>query len=138
MEENKNIEKLDAFAKKYVLEIPQEKPSVDFTASIMQSILTENTYATNVFKPKALITKKGWLLIIGLLLVAIFVPFKQMKEYSFSIPEFDFSFLNKFQMPNFFESLSVSNIVLYAVFFFGLMIIAQLVFLKGYFDKRVY
>ena len=137
MEENNNIEKLDAFAKKYVKEIPQEKPSVDFTAVLMQNILEENTSKSAIFTPKALITKKGWVLIIGLLLVAIFVPFKQMKEYSFSIPKFDFSFLNKFQMPNFIESFSISNTVLYAVFFFGLMLIAQLIFLKGYFEKRI-
>ena len=135
MGENKHIEELDAFAKKYVKEIPLEKTSIDFTASIMQTILKEN--ASNVFKTKALITKKGWFLIVSLLLVAIFVPFKQMKETSFTLPEVDFSFLSKFQIPNLFESIAVSNTVLYSVFFFGIMIFAQVVFLKGYFEKRI-
>ncbi|MEO9570462.1 MAG: hypothetical protein ABJH82_03505 [Polaribacter sp.] len=137
MEENKHIEKLDAFLKKYVKEIPQEKPSIDFTATIMQNILAENTVKSTVFKPKALITKKGWFLIIGLLLTAIFVPFKQMKETTIQFPKLDFSFLDKIIIPNLFESFSISNTVLYAVFFFGLMIMAQVVFLKGYFEKRI-
>ncbi|KGL64157.1 hypothetical protein [Polaribacter sp. Hel1_85] len=137
MEENKHIEELHTFAKKYVKEIPQEKPSLDFTAFIMQSILEESTSKSSVFTPKALITKKGWFLIIGLLLVAIFVPFKQMKENTIQLPKLDFSFFDKIQIPNLFESFSVSNTVLYAMFFFGLMIIAQVVFLKGYFEKRI-
>ena len=135
MGENKHIEELDAFAKKYVKEIPLEKTSIDFTASIMQTILKEN--ASNVFKTKALITKKGWFLIVSLLLVAIFVPFKQLKQTSIKLPEIDFSFMSKIQIPNLFEYLTVSNTVLYSVFFFGIMIFAQVVFLKGYFEKRI-
>ena len=135
MGENKHIEELDAFAKKYVKEVPLEKPSIDFTASIMQTILKEN--ASNVFKAKALITKKGWFLIVSLLLVAIFVPFKQLKQTSIKLPEIDFSFMSKIQIPNLFEYLTVSNTVLYSVFFFGIMIFAQVVFLKGYFEKRI-
>ena len=34
--------------------------------------------------------------------------------------------------------ISVSNITLYAVLFFGLLFFAQIVFLKKHFDKRVY
>ena len=136
MEENKHIEELDAFAKKYVKEIPQEKPSIDFTADIMQNILTESR--SSVFTPKALITKKGWFLIIGLLLVAIFMPFKQMKETTIKLPELNFSFFDKIQIPNLFESFAVSNTVLYSIFFFGLMVLAQVIFLKGYFEKRIH
>jgi hypothetical protein len=136
MEENKHNEELDAFAKKYVKEIPQEKPSMDFTATIMQNILEENS--ASVFTPKALITKKGWFLIIGLLLVAIFMPFKQIKETTIELPEINFSFFDKIQIPNLFESFSVSNTVLCAIFFFGLMIMVQVVFLKGYFERRIH
>lgn len=136
MEENKCIEELDAFAKKYVKEIPQEKPSIDFTAAIMHNIIEESR--SSVFTPKALISKKGWFLIIGLLLVAIFVPFKQMKETSIKFPELDFSFLDAVEIPNLFDLISVSNTVLYALFLFGLMVMAQVVFLKGYFEKRIY
>ena len=135
MGENKHIEELDAFAKKYIKEIPQEKPSLDFTASIMQSIVKEST--SKVFKTKALISKKVWILISLLVLAALFVPFKESKISALNLPELDFSFLDKIQMPNLFESFAVSNTVLYSIFFLGLMIIAQVVFLKGYFEKRI-
>ncbi len=135
MEENKYIEELDAFAKRYVKEIPQEKLSIDFTAAIMQNILEDSR--SSVFTPKALISKKGWFLITGLLIVAIFVPFKQMKETTIKFPELDFSFLDSVQIPNLFDLISVSETVLYALFFFGLMVMAQVVFLKGYFEKRI-
>ena len=136
MEENKHNEELEVFTKKYVKEIPQEKPSMDFTAAIMQNILAENR--ASVFTPKALITKKGWFLIIGLLLVAIFMPFKQMKETTIALPEINFSFFDKIQIPNLFESFYVSNTVLCALVFFGLMIMVQVVFLKGYFERRIH
>lgn len=135
MEENKYIEELDAFAKRYVKEIPQEKLSIDFTAAIMQNILEDSR--SSVFTPKALISKKGWFLITGLLIVAIFVPFKQMKETTIKFPELDFSFLDTVEIPNLFDLISVSETVLYALFFFGLMVMAQVVFLKGYFEKRI-
>lgn len=135
MAENRHIEELDTFAKKYVKEIPQEEPSIGFTVSIMENILKESN--KNVFTPKELITKKGWFLIVSFLLVILFVASKQIKESTIKVPKFDFSFLNKIQIPNLFESFSISNTVLYAVFFLGLMIMAQVVFLKGYFEKRI-
>ncbi|QNM87013.1 hypothetical protein H9W90_07840 [Polaribacter pectinis] len=134
MGENKHIKELDAFAKKYVKEIKAEKPSIDFTASIMQTIAEEKT--ADVFKTTALISKKVWFLILGLLAAAIFIPFKESKGTSLNMPEIHFSFLEKIQISNLFESISVSNTVLYSVFFFGLMVIAQVVFLKNHFDKR--
>ena len=134
MGENKNIKELDAFAKKYVKEIEQEKPSLDFTASLMNKIVLETN--SEVFKAKALITKKGWFVIATLLLAAVFIPFKTEEKSLLNLPDVDFSFFDKLQIPNLFESIAVSNTVLYAVFFFGLMIIAQVVFLKNHFDKK--
>lgn len=134
MGENKYIEELDTFSKKYVKEIQQEKPSLDFTSSIMQNIAKEKV--AKIFKTTALISKKAWFLIASMLLVAIFIPFSTSKESSIKILEVDFSFFNMIQIPNLFESISVSNTVLYSVFFFGLMVIAQVFFLKNYFNKR--
>ena len=134
MGENKHIEELDAFANKYVKEIPQEKPSFDFTASIMQTIAKEST--SKVFKTSALISKKGWFVVLTVIVAALFVSFKETEQSLFNLPELDLSFFDKIQIPNLFESIAVSNTVLYAVLFFGLMIIAQVVFLKNHFNKR--
>lgn len=135
MGENKHIKELDTFAKKYVKEIEQEKPSVDFTASLMQKIALESVNV-EVFKAKALISKKGWFIISSLIIGLVFIPFKASEKSLFNLPEVDLSFFDKLQIPNLFESISVSNTVLYAIFFFGLMIIAQVVFLKKHFEKR--
>tara|TARA_B100000809_G_scaffold133509_1_gene131232 strand:- start:67 stop:477 length:411 start_codon:yes stop_codon:yes gene_type:complete len=134
MEENKNTTELDAFAKKYVKEIHTESPSADFTASLMGKIVVE--HQKSVFKSKALISKKVWFLLFALLIALLFIPFKKSEERLLHIPRIDFSFLDKIQMSNLFEIFSVSNTVTYAICFFGLMFMAQVVFLKNYFNKR--
>lgn len=134
MGENKHIEELDAFAKKFVKEIPQEKPSESFTSSLMQVIAEEST--PKVFKTSALISRKVWVLIFLLITTVLFIPFKESEKSVFNLPKVDFSFFDKIQIPNLFESISLSSTVLYAVFFFGLMIIAQVFFLKNHFNKR--
>ncbi|WP_159950757.1 hypothetical protein [Polaribacter septentrionalilitoris] len=135
MGENKHIEELDAFAKKYVKEIAQEKPSIDFTASILDKIALEKSQKS-VFKTKALISKKSWFAIFTLLLAIVLLSNKYSEKSVLEFPEVDFSFLDKIQIPNLFESLTISNSVLISVFLFGLMFIAQVVFLKKHFDKR--
>lgn len=133
MGENKHIEELDAFAKKYIKEIKQEQPSIDFTSTIMQTITKETS--SEVFKTKPLISKRVWALIFGCIVALFFIPTKS-NEGLINLPEINFSFLEKIQASSLLEYFSVSNTVLYALFFFGLMIIAQVVFLKNHFNKR--
>lgn len=134
MGENKHIKELDAFVKKYVKEIVEEKPSISFTASLMNKIISEKK--SEVFKVKALITKKGWFVISLLVAAIILIPFYTVEKNIFNIPKMDFSFFNKFQFSSMFESFSVSITVFYAIFFFGLMFVAQVIFLKNYFNKK--
>ncbi|QOD62198.1 hypothetical protein H9I45_07085 [Polaribacter haliotis] len=135
MGENKHIEELDAFAKKYVKEIEFEKAPADFTSSIMNTINEEKRSA--VFKTSALISKKGWFLIAASVFAVLFLSFTNSKENAITYPEIDFSFLEKFQSLNVFEGITISNTVFYSVFFFGFMLLFQLVFLKKYFEKRL-
>ena len=135
MGENKHIKELDAFAKKYVKEIPSEKLSLDFTASLMKKIALEKNL--EVYKAKALISKKGWILIAASIIGLIFIPFFTTKESTFNVPKIEFDFLDKIHFTNLFDSLSVSNITFYAVLFFGLLFFTQIIFLKKHFDKRV-
>lgn len=134
MGENKYIKELDAFAKKYVKEIEQQKPSLEFTNSLMDKLVLEKK--TSAFKTTELISKKGWFAILLSLIAIIFIPFKSSEESFLNLPKVDFSFFDKFQMPNLFDSISISNIGLYAVFFFGFMLIAQVIFLKKHFENR--
>ena len=135
MGENKHIKELDAFAKKYVKEIDTESPSLNFTASILDKIALENT-KESVFKTKALISKKSWFVIIASLLAIVLLTNQYSEKSIFNIFETDFSFIDKIQIPNFFETISISNTVLISVFLFGLMFIAQVVYLKNHFNKR--
>ena len=51
MGENKHINELDAFARKYIKEIKQESPSIDFTNSLMNRIILEDKMNVKQNKP---------------------------------------------------------------------------------------
>jgi hypothetical protein len=131
LEEIKNSNELDAFAKKYVKEIKLESPSNDFTTSLMSKIVSEHQ-VKSVFTAKALISKKGWFVISLFILAVIFIPFQSPEKSLISFPDFNFSFFDKIEIPDF----SFSNAVLCAILFFGLMFLAQVFFLKNHFTKR--
>lgn len=135
MGENKHIQELDAFAKKYVKEIKVEQPSLDFTASIMKTILIESKY--KVFKVSPLISKKAWVLILLSLVGIFFIPFKESEKGVGYVSKIDFSFFNTIESLNLFNSISVSNTVLYSILIFGLMVLVQVFYLKKYFESRL-
>jgi|TARA_B110000046_G_C13026009_1_gene414134 hypothetical protein len=134
MEENKHIKEFDAFAKKYLKEIKTESLSKDFTASLMNKIVLENS--KSVINTKALISKKVWVVIFASVLAVVLIPFKASEKSLITMPKLDFSFLEKIQIPNLLENVSVSNTVMYAILFFGLMFMVQVIFLKNHFNKR--
>ena len=134
MEENKHIKEFDAFAKKYLKEIKTESLSKDFTASLMNKIVLENS--KSVINTKALISKKVWVVIFASVLAVVLIPFKASEKSLITMLKLDFSFLEKIQIPNLLENVSVSNTVMYAILFFGLMFMVQVIFLKNHFNKR--
>jgi hypothetical protein len=134
MEENKHIKEFDTFAKKYLKEIKTESLSKDFTASLMNKIVLENS--KSVINTKALISKKVWVVIFASVLAVVLIPFKASEKSLITMPKLDFSFLEKIQIPNLLENVSVSNTVMYAIIFFGLMFMVQVIFLKNHFNKR--
>jgi len=136
MGENKHIKELDDFSKKYIKDIDTEKLSPEFTSELMKKIQVLDVYKVQPFTP--LISKKVWFL-IGLLLVAILsIPFNSNEESILSVPELDVTFLNKFQLSNLFESVSISNTTFSIICLFGLMIFIQFIYLKKYFESRIH
>ncbi|TVZ57110.1 hypothetical protein OD91_2416 [Lutibacter sp. Hel_I_33_5] len=135
MGENKHIEELDAFAKKYVQEIKIEKPSVNFTANIMDVLLKKENSA--IYKPVPLISKKVWFILVGMVVALFVIPFKKSEKGLFELPEVNLSFLEKVQVPNLLENISFSSTTIYAVFFLAIMLFAQILFLKGHFNRRI-
>jgi len=135
MGENKHIKELDNFSKKYIKDIDTEKLSPEFTSELMKKIQVLNVYKVQSFTP--LISKKVWFL-IGFLLVAILsIPFNSNKESILSVPKLDVTFLNKFQLSNLFESVSISNTTFSIICLFGFMIFIQFIYLKKYFESRI-
>ncbi len=134
MGENKHIEELDAFAKKYVKEIPTETPSVNFTANLMQKI-TELESTTITYKP--LISKKMWFVIITAIIAVIIVPFTSSEEPIFTLPEFNLSFLEKMNLSGVFESINISNSVVFLAMIFSVFIFVQIVYLKNHFERQI-
>lgn len=135
MGENKHIKELDAFAKKYVKEVPKEQPSIDFTSNLMQKIALEET--VHVIKTKSLISKKGWFGIVILMIGTLFLAFSNTEESSLKIPELKLSLFNKIELPSVIEGISLSNTTIYAFVLFGVMMAFQFTYLKQYFDKRI-
>lgn len=135
MGENKHIEELDAFAKKYIQEQKVEQPSANFTANIMQSVLRTENVA--LYKATPLISKKVWGALAAVLIGAIVLVARGSSVQWLQVPELNLEALSKIQVPNIFETLTVSKTMLYACFFFTLMIFVQIYFLKGHFAKKI-
>ncbi|PQJ78135.1 hypothetical protein [Polaribacter porphyrae] len=136
MGENKHIKELDAFAKKYVKEIKQEKPSVDFTVSLMDKIEAIKITASTKVEP--LISKKVWYILFIVIVALFFIPFKTSNKEITILDKVDFSFLDKLTSVFAFNgfNVSISNTTVYAFLFFGVMIFLQIIFLKKHFNKR--
>ncbi len=135
MGENKHIEEIDAFAKKYIKEIPVESPSTNFTANLMGTISQLQTERKIEYKP--LISKKGWFVVIAAVIAIIVMPFKNSEEGLFTLPELNLSFIEKLNFSGVFESVSISTPILYLVILFSVLIFIQIFYLKGYFEKQI-
>lgn len=136
MGENKHIEELDAFAKKYIKEIPSEAPSVNFTANLMQKITELETVKTTItYKP--LISKKVWFLLVAAVLAIIFIPLSSSDESIISLPEMNLSFMEKLNFSGLFENVSISSNLMYLAIGFSALIFVQIFYLKGHFEKQI-
>ncbi len=135
MGENKHIEELDFFAKKYINDIESEIPSMDFTKNIMATI--EATETSKVFKTEPLISKKVWLLLLVTLIASIFYVYKKSTTQLMNLPKVEWDIFSKIKIFDAFKNIEVSNVTLYACFFFTLLIFVQISFLKNRFEKRL-
>ncbi|WP_420552997.1 hypothetical protein [Tenacibaculum aiptasiae] len=135
MGENKHIEELDAFAKKYIQEIEVEQPSLDFTSNLMSILEKEENIA--LYKATPLISKKVWAVLLSILIISIFYVSKGTSIGWVKIPKIKFDYFSKLQSFNFLEGITISNTVLYTCFFFTLMIFVQIYYLKNHFTRNL-
>jgi hypothetical protein len=135
MGENKHIEEIHAFTKKYLNEIPTESPSIDFTKNLMGKIAKIQPEKEIVYKP--LISKKGWFLVAASIIAIILLPFKNSEEGLFTLPEVNFSFFEKMSFSGIFESVNVSTTTASLLVLFSILFFIQIFYLKGEFERRI-
>ncbi len=136
MGENKHIEEIHAFTKKYVQEIQIETPSLDFTSNLMRKIGELQPFKSAItYKP--LISKKAWFIVFTAIISAVLIPFKSSEESIFSVPELNFSFLEKLNFTGLLDNINVSNTTLYFAITFSVLVSIQIFYLKGYFEKQI-
>ena len=136
MGENKHIEELDKFAKKYLKEIPTETPSAAFTANIMNTILAIEKKA--VYQNNSKLSNSIWFVLGGFIVASMYLLING-ESSKIEIPDFG---LNKIQISNIhfshlFDTISVSTTTMYAFFFLALLFAIQVWFVKDFNEKRL-
>lgn len=136
MGENKHIEEIHAFTKKYVKEISTESPSIEFTSNLMKKIGELQTMKSAIaYKP--LISKKAWFIVFVAIIAVVFIPFKSNEESLFTLPELNFSFLDKLNFGGLLDNITISNTTLYLAITFLALVFVQIFYLKGHFEKQI-
>ena len=136
MGENKHIEEIHAFTKKYVKEIKTEKPSLDFTENLMSKIAElQPLKKALVYKP--LISKKGWFVVFLSIIAVILIPFNSSEKGVFALPELNMSFVEKLNFTGLFENINISSTTLYLALVFSALVFIQIFYLKGHFEKQI-
>ena len=105
MGENKHINELDVFAKKHIKSIKKEKPSMDFTSSVMQTILKAQSVTKFTYEP--LISKKVWFIIVAGVISLFFIPLKRSGETRPLFDKVDMTWLEDVSFGNFFSNVDV-------------------------------
>lgn len=134
MEENKKHE-IDAFLRKQLQEISLESPSKKFTSNIMDVIEKEEVSVITKYKP--LISKKVWFAAAAVIVAILFIPFKKQEGGMLENISIDFSFLEKISISGLLDGFDTSHAAIYGAILFAVMISIQVVYLKGYFSRRI-
>lgn len=133
---DKQMDRLDALTSKMVKETPQETPSINFSKNVMDAIYAIET-AKELKKIQPLISKKVWLLFVGLIVAATMYL---IRNTTFT----ENSLLSKIDLSKYTNALSfdmslgfsVSNVTIYGFVFLAIMVTIQIGYIKNYFNSR--
>jgi len=75
---------------------------------------------------------------LSAVIAILFIPLNSSKKGLFTLPELNFSFLEKFRFSGVIENLSISNTTFAITVVFGLLVTIQIIYLKGFFEKRLH
>lgn len=136
MKENEN-KYVEAFTDKVLKDTKLESPSFDFTDTVMSQVEAIQYSKATRYKP--LISKPVWVVIsIGFLSFVAYLLFqKNTKSSSEWFTNIDFSLVFDNALTKLFSNLQFSNIFVYAMLLFAIMLCVQISWLKNYFDKRL-
>ncbi|GAA3598113.1 hypothetical protein Q4Q39_19620 [Flavivirga amylovorans] len=127
---------LDSLAKKVIKEASLERPSFNFTASVMSQVTELSNNTITVYKP--LISKTGWIVISIVFLALIIYMLLGIQEEPVSwFDSLDLSVLSDNKILNLFSGFSIPKTLIYAVVLFGLMFCIQIPLLKSHFNQRL-
>ena len=134
MQEDKNLEKLVDNLMKYDR---LQKPSQDFTSSVMEHIESLKTSKTTiVYKP--LISKPAWAVIgVCVLVIAGFAVFGTSTSQSTWLPQVNYDALVHNNLTNTLSGFKFSSTTMYAVVLLALMLCIQVPLLKNYMDRQL-
>ncbi|RSK39230.1 hypothetical protein [Mangrovimonas spongiae] len=111
-----------------------ESPSVDFSIQVMSKIQAINSTNTTTYKP--LISRPVWIALGVIFVTFLSVVFGNATFTQSSWLTFlDFSIVSR--LGNIFPSNQLPSSLVYAILFFGIMLLVQLTWLKNYFNKRL-
>ncbi|MEY8868247.1 hypothetical protein AB9K24_01975 [Meridianimaribacter flavus] len=136
MKENEN-KYVEAFTDKVLKDTKLESPSFDFTDAVMSQVEAIQYSKATRYKP--LISKPVWAVIaIGFLSFVAYLLFqKNTTSSSEWFTNIDFSLVFDNALTKLFSNLQFSNIFVYAMLLFAIMLCVQISWLKNYFDKRL-
>lgn len=134
MEKHLN-KKLDDITNKMMKDVDVEKPSIDFSASLMQKIHELDAKKTASYKP--LISKPVWACIaIAFVAVLYFIVSNSDSANSGWLHTLDFSVITNNEITNGLSTITLPKTFVYAIGLLGIMLCVQIPFLKHHFDKR--
>ena len=133
---DKEKKSLGIFIKKMVKEAPVEKPSLDFSANVMDAInALEAKKTRQVYEP--LISKKIWFLIVaGIIALTVYLFKTGVHLNEGYLSKVDLSKITNAISFDSSYSFNISNTALYGFIFLAIMIPIQIAYLKRYHDKK--
>jgi len=128
--------KFDQFIQKRIKEEGLEKPSLNFTNTVISKIETQKEHSkVTVYKP--LISKKVWyagaVIIIGIFSYLIYGNIAV--EFNW-LPEMKMQQIGQLILLERFPNFNISNIYVYAFIGLAFFMAVQVYLLKNHFDKR--
>ena len=128
--------KLEEAAENMMMDLQVEKPSSNFTSSLMQEIQNLETKEVTQYQP--LISKPVWVALSFILIATtIFIAFNSNTSNMEWLQSFNFNDLFENKITHSLSSLSLPKTFAYAIGLFGIMLCVQIPLLKHHFNKRL-